>query len=109
MAFTAHLFSDVFISSELIDNRFVSERVKQLRDWGNNYINGDVTDEDFMKKILEDSDIVFHLAGTTDVAYTKTESNCQKDLNIKKNGVDATKIIIRNLPKKTKTFYNSNV
>lgn len=91
----------------VIDNRFVSERVKQLRDWGINFIHGDINNEELMKKILVNSDIVFHLAGTTDVAYTKTESNDEKDLSIKKNGVDATKILIKNLPKKTKLVFPS--
>ena len=29
------------------------------------------TDEEFMKEALKDADIVYHLAGITDVAYTK--------------------------------------
>jgi UDP-glucose 4-epimerase len=91
----------------VIDNRFISERVKQLRDWGINYINCDVTDTDTMKRLLENCDIVFHLAGTTDVAYTKTESNDEKDLTIKRNGVDATKVLLKNLSNSTKLVFPS--
>jgi nucleoside-diphosphate-sugar epimerase/dTDP-4-dehydrorhamnose 3,5-epimerase-like enzyme len=91
----------------VVDNRFVSERVKQLTDWGINFINGDINDSELMKKVLEDCDIIFHLAGTTDVAYTKTESNDEKDLTIKRNGVDATKVILNNLSKKTKLIFPS--
>ena len=32
----------------VVDNRFVSERVKQLRDWGFNFIQGDILDKKFM-------------------------------------------------------------
>ena len=36
-----------------------------------------------MKEILKNADIVHHLAGITDVAYTKSESNEEKDKQLK--------------------------
>ena len=66
----------------VLDNRFVSERVKQLRDWGIQFIHGDILDEKLISKTLENADIVYHLAGITDVAYTNTESDTVKDAAI---------------------------
>ena len=34
----------------VIDNRFISERVNQLRNWGIEFINGDILDQDLLKK-----------------------------------------------------------
>ena len=64
----------------VIDSRFASERVKQLTDWGIKFIQGSILDEDLISNTLKDADILFHLAGVTDVAYTKTQSNDSKDL-----------------------------
>ena len=64
-------FKDITV----VDNRFVSERVTQLRNWGINFRQGHILDKKFMKEVLSGADIVYHLAGITDVAYTKTESN----------------------------------
>lgn len=58
----------------MVDNRFVSERVKEMRSRGIEFIHGDIMDEKLMADVLKDADIVHHLAGVTDVAYTKTES-----------------------------------
>lgn len=90
-----------------IDNRFTSERVKILRDNEINFINGDVLDESLMKDILKDSDKVYHLAGITDVAYTKFESNEGKDLEIRKNGIQGTLNIINSVPKHCKLIFPS--
>jgi nucleoside-diphosphate-sugar epimerase/quercetin dioxygenase-like cupin family protein len=79
----------------VIDNRFVSERVKQLTDWGIEFIHGSILDEKLMSDVLFDADIVFHLAGITDVAYVKTESNTDKDNQIKIVGIEGTKNIIK--------------
>ena len=75
----------------VVDNRFVSERVKQLRDWGFNFIQGDILDKKFMCDVLEGSDIVYHLAGITDVAYTKSEENGQSE-RITEVGVTGSRV-----------------
>ena len=36
----------------VIDNRFNSERVNQLRDWNMNFVHGDILDKALIKKIL---------------------------------------------------------
>jgi len=91
----------------VIDNRFVSERVTQLRDWGINFIHGDIMDLSLMKSVLSDADIVYHLAGITDVAYTKTEANSEKDKMITKVGIEGTKNIIKSVSKHTKLIFPS--
>ena len=49
----------------VIDNRFISERVNQLRSWNIDFIHGDILDKDLAKKIFRDADIVHHLAGNS--------------------------------------------
>jgi len=79
----------------VVDSRFVSERVKQLRDWGIQFIQASILDEEVLKAILSDADTIIHLAGITDVAYVKTESDPQKDELIKKIGIDGTRNVIK--------------
>ena len=59
----------------VIDNRFISERVNQLRNWNMDFIQGDILDKDLIKKYCQNADIVHHLAGVTDVPRVKNESN----------------------------------
>ncbi len=84
-------FKDITV----VDSRFVSERVSQLRNWGMNFKQGHLLDEQFMEEVLKDADVVYHLAGITDVAYTKTESNEQKDKEIKKIGINGSRNVIK--------------
>jgi len=91
----------------VIDNRFVSERVKQLRDWGINFIQCSLFDESIIEKLASEADVIIHLAGITDVAYTKTDSNEEKDKEITKVGVDGTRNIIKFASNKTKIIFPS--
>jgi len=91
----------------VIDNRFVSERVKQLRDWGIEFVHGDILDEPLMKQVLSKADIVHHLAGITQVAYTKTEENSEKDRRITEVGVRGSQIVIQNTPQGGKIIFPS--
>ena len=54
-----------------VDSGFASERVNQLRDWNIEFYQGHILDREFLKNILGDADIVYHLAGITDVAQVK--------------------------------------
>ena len=63
----------------VIDNRFVSERVNQLRNWSINFVHADIRDSENVKQFLMEADIIHHLAGITDVARTKEETNPEKD------------------------------
>ena len=96
-------FKDITV----IDSRFVSERVKQLRDWGINFKQGHILDGQFMKEVLKDADVVYHLAGITDVAYTKTESNEQKDKEIREIGIDGSRNVINHVSKECKIIFPS--
>lgn len=89
------------------DNRFVSERVKQLRDWGINYVQCSILDEDKMSEILKDADVIHHLAGITDVAYTKTESNTEKDTEIQRTAIDGTLNVLKYAPSHCKIIFPS--
>ena len=66
-----------------IDNRFISERVNQLRNWNIRFFQGQILDKSFLEIHLKKADIVHHLAGITDVAYIKNESNRELDDKIK--------------------------
>jgi len=67
----------------VIDNRFISERVNQLRNWNINFIQGDILDKDLVKKYCHDADIIHHLAGITDVPRVKSEVNIEHENKIK--------------------------
>ena len=68
----------------VIDNRFISERVNQIRNWNMEFIQGDILDKDLIKKYLRNADVVHHLAGVTDVPRTKSESSKFKMKKLKK-------------------------
>ena len=68
----------------VIDNRFISERVNQLRNWNIKFIQGDILDKDLITEHFKDADVVHHLAGVTDVPRTSGESTKNQDEKIKK-------------------------
>lgn len=96
-----------FKNITVIDKRFVSERVKQLRDWGINYVNASILDKDAIKKHLSDADVVIHLAGITDVAYTKTQSNEEQDKEIRETGIEGTRNVLNSISKTCKLIFPS--
>ena len=67
----------------VIDNRFISERVNQIRRWNMEFVHGDILNKDLVKKYLRDADIVHHLAGVTNVPRTKSEASIDQDEKIK--------------------------
>ena len=79
---------------KVIDNRFISERVSQLRKWNIEFIQGDILDKELIKKYFFDADVVHHLAGVTDVPRTKSESSLQIDEKIKIVGEQGTQNIL---------------
>ncbi len=78
----------------VIDNRFISERVNQLRNWNMNFVHGDILDKELIKKYCTDADVVHHLAGVTDVPRVKSESNSENDTKIKLVAEDGTQNIL---------------
>lgn len=91
----------------VLDNRFVSERVKQITDWGMTFVQGSILDKELLKNILSDADYVYHLAGVTDVAYVKTQSNQEKDKEIREFGVTGTRNVLEAIPSKCKIIFPS--
>ena len=96
-----------FTNIVVVDKRFVSERVKQIRDWGMEFIQASILDENAISQIVKDADVVIHLAGITDVAYVKTQSNVEQDREILETGVDGTKNIIKHVKPECKIIFPS--
>ena len=90
-----------------IDNRFVSKRVNQLKNWNIKFFQGEILDVGFLEKHLHDADIVHHLAGITDVAYVKKESNTDQDEKIKKIAIEGTNNVLKIIPPKCKIIFPS--
>ncbi len=91
----------------VIDNRFLPERVKQLKEWNIRYIQGDILDEQLMKDVLKDTDFCYHLAGITDVARVSSESNDELDRRIVITEVEGSKMVIDNTPDNCKILFPS--
>ena len=90
-----------------IDNRFISERVNQLNGWGIEFFQGDILDNNFISKIVSNAHVVHHLAGITDVAYVKKESDKIRDEKIIKVSVEGTSNILKNIPDSCKIIFAS--
>ena len=84
------LYSGISWNSEVvaIDNRFVAERVNQLKNWRIKFLQGDILDKQFISAAIKEVDVVHHLAGITDVAYIKKDSNRDQDRRIKKVAIE---------------------
>ena len=91
----------------IIDNRFISERVNQIRNWNMEFIQGDILDKNLIQKYFKDADIVHHLAGVTDVPRTKTESSLSQDERIKEVGEKGTQNILDVISDKCKIIFPS--
>ena len=78
----------------VFDNRFISERVNQIRNWNMEFIQGDILDKKLVEKHFADANVVHHLAGITDVPRTKSESNEIKDKKIKMVAEQGTQNIL---------------
>ena len=91
----------------VLDSRFISERVSQLKDWNIEFFQGHILDQNFLKIHLKNADVVHHLAGVTDVAYVKTEANSELDERIRKIAIDGTNNILKMIPKKCKIIFPS--
>ena len=91
----------------VIDNRFVSERVNQIRNWNMDFVQGDILDKDLINKYCNDADIVHHLAGITNVPRVKSESSKEHDNKIKLVGEQGTQNILDAIPDKCKIILPS--
>ena len=91
----------------VIDHRFISERVNQIRNWNMEFIQGDILDKNLIKKYCMDADIVHHLAGVTDVPRTKSETSTTQDEKIKEVGEKGTQNILDAITDKCKIIFPS--
>lgn len=78
----------------VLDKSFFSERVNQLKNWGIYFKQVDILNEEELSKEIIDADIIFHLAGITDVGTTKFDINFDRDEKIRRVGVEGTRNII---------------
>ena len=91
----------------VIDNRFASERVNQLRNWSINFVHADIRDSENVKKFLKEADVIHHLAGITDVARTKEESNSEKDKEMNDVAEKGTSVVLSETSKNCKIIFPS--
>ena len=91
----------------VIDNRFISERVNQIRNWNMNFIHGDILDKELIKNYCHDADIIHHLAGITSVPRVKSEANAEHENKISEVGVDGTQNILDVMKKDCKIIFPS--
>ena len=103
------IYSGVSWNSKItvIDNRFISERVNQLRNWNINFVHGDILDKDLINKLCSDADIIHHLAGVTDVPRVKSESSQANDDKIKLVAEEGTQNILNAINNKCKIIMPS--
>ena len=92
---------------KVIDNRFISERVNQIRNWNMEFIQGDILDKKLIEKHFKDADIIHHLAGITAVPRTKNESSESQDNKIKEVGEKGTRNILDVISDKCKIIFPS--
>ena len=92
---------------KVIDKRFISERVNQIRNWNMDFIQGDILDKQMVEQHFKDADVVHHLAGITDVPRTKSESSNEKDEIIKEVGEKGTQNILDIISDECKIIFPS--
>ena len=73
------------------------------------FIHADIRDKDKVKKYLNEADVVHHLAGITDVARTKEESNPEIDKELNDVAQKGTEIILTETQKCKIIFPSTHV
>ena len=103
------LYSGVSWHHEItvIDNRFISERVNQIRNWNMEFIQGDILDKELIKRYCKDADVVHHLAGVTKVPRTKSEASESQDNEITEVAEKGTQNILDVVENKCKIIFPS--
>lgn len=95
------------INVTVIDNNYYSQRVAQLKRWNIKFKQIDILDKDNLGKYVEKADIVYHLAGVTDVPTVKDEINTVYEQNIYEVGVIGTRNILDSLSEASKIIFPS--
>ena len=78
----------------VIDNKFISESVNQLRNWNIHFVHGDILDKRLINKYCKDADVIHHLAGITEVPKIKSETNEKKEKEIELVAQEGTQNIL---------------
>ena len=91
----------------VIDNRFISERVNELKRRKIKFIQADILNIKEIRTLLSDADTVHHLAGITDVAYVKKDSDKQKDELTKKIALVGTQNVLNSMNSNAKIIFPS--
>ena len=97
------------INITVIDNNYYSQRVAQLKRWNIKFKQIDILDKDNLGKYVEKADIVYHLAGVTDVPTVKDEISKAHEQNIYDVGVIGTRNILNSLSKTWKSSSKSEL
>ncbi len=90
-----------------IDNRFVSERVNELKRRKIEFIQADILNLKSIEKYINEADVVHHLAGITDVAYVKKDSNKEQDELISRVAIDGTQNVLNSMNEKATIVFPS--
>ena len=91
----------------VIDNRFVSERVNELKRRKIKFIQADILNIDAIENYVKDADFVHHLAGITDVAYVKKDSDKEKDALTRKVAIEGTANVLASMNSKATIIFPS--
>ena len=91
----------------VIDNRFISERVNQLRNWNIEFVQGDILDKGLIDKYFKNADIVHHLAGVTLVPKTISEATEERDEKIRSVAEEGTNNILKAVGQNCKIIFPS--
>ena len=92
---------------KVIDNNLYSSRVSQLKRWGISFTQVDILDSDHLSYEISDADIIFHLAGVTNVATTSEDINIPRDKKVRDVGIKGTRNIIKYSKKDVKIIFPS--
>ena len=91
----------------VIDSNFASSRVSQLKRWGIKFKQIDILNSNNLEKEIYNADIIYHLAGITDVATTKEDVDVEREKKVYDVGVKGTQNIIKLSNENTKIVFPS--
>ena len=92
---------------KVIDKNFYSSRVSQLKRWGISFSQVDILESDRLSQEISDADVIFHLAGVTNVATTSEDINISRDKKVREVGIKGTRNIIKYSKKDVKIIFPS--
>jgi nucleoside-diphosphate-sugar epimerase/dTDP-4-dehydrorhamnose 3,5-epimerase-like enzyme len=91
------------------DKNFFADRVHQLNKWNIKFFQKDILNINDISEVFDDVDIIHHLAGITDVAYTKNEEldYPEKAKLIEDTAIKGTNNILKLMPNDAKIIFPS--